>query len=105
MMAHADSDSSESLKSIDRAVDYSITSLFCLEIALKILALGWKRKRSRDEISNDAQGEEMDESNYDASDKKEPEGNPADLLTPEEHATIKGLASKILELKSKILKF
>ena len=90
-MAQADSDSSESLKSIDRAVDYSITSLFCLEIALKILALGWKRKRSRDEISNDAQGEEMDESNYDASDKKEPESNPADLLTPEEHATIKAM--------------
>ena len=94
LMALKDIHASDSIKLTDRIVDYSVTGLFGVEIAFKVFALGWRRKKKKGEEKEDTEeGEGTEESAdpgaTDAMDQQK--ANPADLLTPQEHASITAL--------------
>ncbi|MGB1598975.1 MAG: EF-hand domain-containing protein, partial [Promethearchaeia archaeon] len=94
LMALKDIHASDSIKLTDRIVDYSVTGLFGVEIAFKVFALGWRRKKKKGEEKEDTEeGEGTEESAdpgaTDAMDQQK--ANPADLLTPQEHASIKAM--------------
>jgi hypothetical protein len=88
VMALNDFRSSEELKRADRTVDYTITTLYCVEISIKILAMGWKTKKTTNENADEIPSEEEEP---EATPEEKTETNPSDLLTDSERQSIRAM--------------